>query len=151
MTILHFAANQNLVFVPALLALLAATVLICLPIIFVQGLRRSRRIMPVTAVCLVLAAGALAVTGWQGAIGFRTLGDERARVATELQQRYGLGLTTAEVGELVDGGKPLRALPTQAAAAGLSKPEKQKSLRLVPTSTGADTYVLTIGGKAWPS
>jgi hypothetical protein len=147
----YFAENQNLVFVPALLALLAATVLICLPIVFVQGLRRAKRLTPVAVVAGALALVALVGTAWLAGIGFRTLGDERADVRAQIEQSYDLRLTAGEVGELVDGGKPERTLPTQAAAAGLPKPQKPQALQLVPSAPGADTYDLTIGGKRWPS
>lgn len=151
MTIPYFAENQNLVFVPALLALLAATVLICLPIVFSQGLRRSRRRIPVLAVAAVLAAVALVGTAWLAGTGFRTLGDERARVQTELRERYGIRLTGGQVGELVDGGEPSAVLPTQAAAAGLATPEEPHALELVPAAGGADTYDLTLGGTRLPA
>jgi len=145
----YFAANQNLVFLPALLVLLAATVLICLPIVFGPTLRRSKRRTPVLVVdalvVVVLLVGAALLAG----VGFRTLGDERAHVQASIQQRYGVRLDSGQVGELVDGGKPLVSLPTQAAAAGLD-PTKDHSLKLVP-SKDADTYDLTIGGKPWPA
>ena len=151
MTIPYFSTNQNVVFIPALFALLAATVLICLPIIFAPTLRRSSRRIPVIALVAVLAAVALVGTAVLAGAGFRTLGDERARVQASIQRIYGLRLDGGDVGELMDGGKPLEVLPTQAAAAGLADPQKGKALKLVPTAPGADTYVLTIGGKPWPA
>lgn len=151
MTIPYFAENQNLVFVPALLALLAATVLICLPVAFSQSLSHSRRRVPVLTVAGLLAAVALVGTVWLAGDGFRTLGDERALVQADLEQRYGIRLTGGEVGELVDGGEPRRILPSQAAAAGLTSPEEQHALKLVPAGEGADTYDLTIGGKRLPA
>ena len=150
MTIHHFAENQNLVFLPALLAALVATVLICLPIVFVQTLRRSRRIVPVMVVALVLAAGALVVAGWQGGVGFRTLGDERARVQAELQRTYGLEFSAAEVGELVDGGTVPRTLLDLATMLDLKTPSKNHGLHFVVTVDDADTYTLTFGGQPWP-
>ncbi len=150
MQIPYFAANQNVVFIPALLVLLVATVLFCLPIIFGPGLRKSKRRTPLLVVdgvlVLVLLVGAalLAVTG------FRTLGDERADVQAQIQQRYDVDLNAGQVGELVDGGRPAVPLPTQAEAAGLDA-KKDQALRLVPKATDADTYVLTIGGKPWPA
>ena len=42
-------------------------------------------------------------------------------------------------------------LPEVDAAAGLKNPQKAKTLQLVPTSIGVDTYDLTIGGKPWPA
>lgn len=151
MTIHHFAENQNLVFLPALLAVLVATVLICLPIIFVQALRRSRRIVPVTVVALVLAAGVLVVAGWQGGVGFRTLGDERSRVQAELRTTYGLvDLSVADVGELVDGGRVTRTLPDLATTLDLKTPSKGYTLHFVVDDADADTYTLTFGGEPWP-
>lgn len=145
-----FAGNQNLVFVPALLALLAATVVICLPIVFAPTLRRSKRRTPVVALVVVLAAVALVGTALAAANGFRTLGDERARVQAELRSQYGLDLDADEVGELIDGGKPLRTLPEQARAAKLKNPDRPKTLELKPTATDADRYELHIGEQPWP-
>jgi hypothetical protein len=146
----YFAANQNVVFIPALFALLAATVLICLPIIFGRGLRRSKRRTPVLVIDAIVVLVALVGAAWLAGIGFRTLGDERAGVRAQLQQRYGVQLDAGQVGELVDGGKPLVTIPTQATAAGLD-PAKPHALKLVPRTPDGDTYDLTIGGKPWPA
>jgi hypothetical protein len=145
----HFAANQNIVFLPALLPLLAATVLICLPIILGPSLRRSKRRTPLLVLDGVLVVVLLVGTAVLGGIGFRTLGDERASVQAEIQQRYGLQLDGGQVGELVDGGKPLVTLPEVAAAVRLKTPQKPHSLKLVPAKD-VDTYDLTIGGKPFP-
>ena len=150
MTIHHFASNQNLVFVPALLALLVAVVLICLPVVFVQMLRRTRRLVPVAITAGVLAAAVLVLAAWQAGVGFRTLGDERARVQAEIAQRYDLRLSGGQVGELVDGGKPERTLPAVAAAAGLRNPDKAHTLHLVAQPKGSDVYALEIGNRPWP-
>jgi hypothetical protein len=150
-TIPYFGPDQNLVFVPALLALLAATVGICLPIIFAPALRRSSRRTPLIALAAVFAAVGLVGTAWLAGTGFRTLGDQRARVQASIQRIYGVRLNDGQVGDLVDGGKPTVPLPTQAAAAGLAKPDDPQALQLVPTGTGAETYALTIGGKPWPA
>jgi hypothetical protein len=91
-TIPYFGPDQNVVFVPALLALLAATVLICLPIIFAPALRRSSRRTPLIALAAVFAVVALVGTVWLGGTGFRTLGDERARVQASIQRIYGVRL-----------------------------------------------------------
>jgi hypothetical protein len=151
LTIPYFSTHQNVVFIPALLALLVATVVICLPIIFAPTLRRSSRRVPLLALVAVFAVVGLAGTVVLAASGFRTLGDERARVQASIQRIYGVQLNGGEVGELMDGGKPERRLPEVAARAGLLKPDDKKTLKLVPTAVGADTYVLTIGGKPWPS
>lgn len=150
MRIPYFASEQDLVFVPALAALLAAAVLVCLPIVFAPALRRGRRLVPVGTVLGVLGVLALAVAVWQVAVGVGTLSDQRATVQRAIQQRYGADLSSAEVGQLIDGGKPRKAFPEQAEAAGLAKPTALHPLELVPTTTGADTYRLTIGGKPWP-
>ena len=150
-TIPYFAGNQNLVFVPALLALLAATVLICLPIVFAPSLRRSKRRAPLLVVAGVLTAVALAGAAVLTASGVRTLADERVRLQADLRAAYDLSVTSADANELLNGGKPLKHLPEQAAAAKLEDPEKPKTLRLKPTAPGADTYDLFIGGQPWPS
>ena len=147
MTIHHFAGDQNLVFVPALLALLVATVLVCLPIVLVTVIRRSGRRVPIVAAAAVLAVLALGVAGWQAALGFGALNAERAQVRADLSDRYGIDLTPGEVGELVDGGRPKRALPEQAAAVGLTPADNAYPLRLVPTKAGTDVYELRLGGK----
>jgi hypothetical protein len=151
LTIHYFAGNQNLVFVPALLVLLVATVLICLPIVFAPTLRRSKRRRPLTALAAVLAVAALVGTAVLAGSGFRTLGDQRQQVRAELQSRYGVTVTDAQTAELLNGGKPLLPLPEQARAAKLKDPDKMKTLRLKATSPGADTYDLFIGGQPWPS
>jgi hypothetical protein len=147
----YFAANQNVVFLPALFALLAATVLVCLPIIFRPTLRRSKRRTPVLVLDGVILVVALIGTAWLAGVGFRTLGDERADLRAQLQQRYDVRLDAGQVGELIDGGKPPVTLPAVATAAGLTSPQQPHPLKLVPTAPGADTYDLTIGGKPWPT
>lgn len=144
----YFAGDQNLVFVPALLSLLAAAVLVCLPIAFAQVLRRSRHRAPVIASAAVLAGIALAVAAWSAGVGVRALAAERASVQAAIRTGYGVQLTGDQVRELIDGGAPTKALPAQARAAGLPNPDEPKPLTLVPA--GADTYVLRIGGRRWP-
>lgn len=151
MTIPYFGPNQNVVFIPALFALLAATIVICLPIVFAPTLRRSGRRTPLIALAIVFAVVALVGTAWLAGTGFRTLGDERARVQADIQRIYGVRLDGGQVGELVDGGKPLVHLPEVAAAAGLKDPQKDKTLKLVPKTVGSDVYDLEIGAKPWPS
>jgi hypothetical protein len=132
-TIPYFAGNQNLVFVPALLALLVATLLICLPIVFAPSLRRSKRRTPLLVVAGLVAA------------------DERGKLQADLRSQYGVSVTSADANELLNGGKPEKFLPEQAEAAKLQHPEKKNTLKLKPTEPGADTYDLFIGGQPWPS
>lgn len=152
-TIPYFAETQNLVFVPALFALLASTIVICLPIIFAPRLRRSTRRVPTLALVVVFAVVGLVGTGVLAGSGFRTLGNERAAVQAWIARTYDLRLDGGQVGELVDGGKPELPASTTAetaTAAGLD-PAKKHPLKLVPTTTYGDVYELTIGGKPWPS
>lgn len=151
MQIPYFAANQNVVFIPALLVLLVATVLFCLPIIFGPRLRKSKRRTPLLVIDGVLVVALLVGTALLAATGFRTLGDERADVQAQLQQRYGVDLNAGQVGELVDGGRPPVTLPDVAAAAELKNPQEPHTLKLVPTSTDGDIYELTIGNQPWPT
>lgn len=151
MTIEYFADQQNLVFVPALGALLIATVLICLPIVFAPTLRRASRarLRGVAVVAAVLAAGSLVAAAWQGGVGVRTLQTERASVAQQLQDRYRLGLTSGEVGELIDGGAPDKAYPDLVSALDLRANKSGKHpLRL--KADGTDGYDLTYGGEVVP-
>ncbi|MFD1720197.1 hypothetical protein [Amnibacterium endophyticum] len=150
MTIEYFAEDQNLVFLPALTALLVATVLICLPIVFAPRLRRGSRtrLRGVGVVAGVLAAVALVAAGWQAGIGVRTLQAERASVADQLEQTYGLGLTSGEVGELVNGGEPQRVLPGLAERLDLRRPQEKHSFKLRLES--GDEYGLTFGGEPVP-
>lgn len=150
-TIPYFAGNQNLVFVPALLALLVATVLICLPIVFAPSLRRSKRRAPLLVAAGVLAAVAVVGAAVLAGAGVRTLADERTKLQRDLRAAYGLSVTGGEANELINGGKPLRHLPEQAAAAGLEHPEKQQTLKLKATKQDPDRYDLLIGGQPWPS
>lgn len=150
-TIPYFAANQNLVFVPALLALLVATVVICLPIVFAPRLRRSPRRAPTLALVVVVAVVALIGTALLAGRGFSTLGNERAAVQGWIAKTYGVQLDSGQVGELVDGGKPTKAIPEVAEALKLPKPEAVKALELKPTVKGGDTYELRFAGKPWPS
>ena len=149
-TIHYFADHQNVVFVPALLALLAATLLVCLPIVFVQALTRSGRRTPVTAIAWVLAAVALVLAGWQASVGVGALADERGQLRAGVEARYGVTLTASEANELLDGGKPRRTLPEQAEAAGLLKPQDDHPLSLVPIGGSDDRYSLAIGGRPIP-
>ena len=151
MTIPYFSANQNVVFIPALLALLAATVVICLPIVFAPRLRRSPRRAPVVALVVVVAVVALVGAALLAGRGFRTLGDERAAVQGWIAKTYGVQLNIGQVGELVDGGKPEKSVPDVAEALKLKKPNDPKTLKLVPTEVGGHTYVLELAGKPWPA
>lgn len=150
-TILYFGSNQNLVFVPALFALLAATVVICLPIIFAPSLRKSPRRVPLIALAVVVGVVALVGTGIFAGTGFRTLGNERAAVQSWIAKTYGLKLDSGEVGELVDGGEPLRALPEVASSLGLKDPTGEKTLKLLPKVKGGDVYELYFGKKLLPA
>ena len=150
MQIQYFAADQNLVFVPALLALLAATVLICLPIVFAPAVRRSKRRAPLLALVVVLAVVALVGTVVLALPGFRTLGAERSAVRSGIERDYGLQITDGEANELVNGGRPARTLPEVATQLRLPKPTKPHALRLVPEKTGSDVYALTFGGEPYP-
>lgn len=105
MTIHHFAADQDDVFVPALLALLLATAAIVLPVVLAPALRRSRRSRALVAAAAVVAVLSLVLAGWQTGVGLRALQDDRARVGAQLRDRYGLELDRADVGVLVDGGR----------------------------------------------
>lgn len=151
-TIEYFADQQNLVFVPALGALLIATVLICLPIVFAPTLRRrsSARFRGVVVAAGVLAGVALVAAGWQAGVGLRTLQAERASVSQQLQDRYRLGLTSGEVGELVNGGAPDKAYPDLASALDLKATRSgEHPLRL--RTSGAGGYELTYGGAPVPT
>jgi hypothetical protein len=150
-TIPYFAGNQNLVFVPALLALLAATVLICLPIVFAPSLRRSKRRAPLLVTAGVLAAVAVVGAAVLTASGVGTLADERVRLRSDLRAAYDLSVTSADANELINGGKPLEHLPEQAAAAKLKNPEKPKTLRLKVSEKDPNAYDLFIGGQPWPN
>ncbi|TDS75942.1 hypothetical protein [Amnibacterium kyonggiense] len=151
MTIPYFGPHQNVVFVPALLALLAATIVICLPIVFAPNLRRSPRRTPVIALVVVFAVVALVGTGWLAGIGFRTLGNERAAVRSWIAKTYDIRLDPGQVGELIDGGKPLQALPEVAARLGLDKPDDEKTLELKPTEADGDVYELWFAKKPLPT
>ena len=153
MTIPHFADQQNLVFVPALIALLIATVAICLPVVFAPALhrgRRGRRRGPIVLAGIVGAA-ALVVAGWQGGVGIASLQNERSQVQADIRARYGLDLPSGDVSELISGGAPQRVLPEQAAAVGLRSTGKRYPLQLKATAADADTYVLTFDGKTLPA
>ena len=150
MQIQYFGPDQNLVFVPALLALLAATVLICLPVVFAPSLRRSKRRAPLTALAAVLAVVALVGTVVLALPGFRTLGEERTAVRAGIEQDYGLRLSDGDVNELLNGGRPPLTRPDVATALRLPKPTEPNALHLVPERAGSDDYVLTFGGKPWP-
>jgi hypothetical protein len=150
-TIPYFAGNQDLVFVPALLVLLVATVLICLPIVFAPSLRRAKRRRPLLVLAGVLAAASVVGAAVLAGAAFRTLGDERTQLQADLRAQYGVQVTSGDANELINGGKPLKSLPQQAAAARLPNPTKPKTLKLKATQPGADTYDLLIGGQPWPS
>ena len=155
MTIPHFADQQNLVFVPALLAVLVATVLICLPVVFAPALRRGRRARrrALVVVAGAVAAAALVVAGWQAGIGVRTLQQERTAVAAQLQSQYGLDLPLGDVNELLNGGAPQRVLPDLASQLGLRPNKKgvqEHALRLKADETDSGEYSLIYGGQTVP-
>jgi hypothetical protein len=154
-----FAGNQNDVFLRALVAVLVATVALCCPIVFAPTMRRRGLTRPVVAVSVILAVAALTVAGWQAGIGFRTLSDERAQVQSEIQHKFGLRLTSGQVDELVNGGRPSVSLPDRARALGLKNPETCKALHFKTrtekvsktiTRVVPNTYDLTLGGAVLP-
>jgi hypothetical protein len=150
LSIPYFGSDQNLVFVPALFALLAATVVICLPIVFAPALRRSSRRTPVIALVVVFAVVGLVAGGWLAGTGFRTLGNERAAVQAWIERTYGVRLDGGQVGELVDGGKPEVRLPDAAEALGIAKPDDLHTLELRPVKAGSDVYELRFAEKPLP-
>lgn len=133
MTILHFGAHQNDVFVPALVAALVATVLLVLPVVFVSLARRSRRGRSLTIAGAVVAAVALVVAGQQTASGFGALHAERVRVAQELRSEYGLEVTDDEVRSLIDGD-----------------PVKLSGTRVLLRSAGGTAYEVLANGEVLP-
>jgi hypothetical protein len=154
-----FAGNQNDVFLRVLLAVLVATVAVCFPIVFAPTMRRRGMTRPVVAVSVVLAIVALGIGGWQAGVGVKALADERAEVQSEIQQKFGLSLTSAQVDELVNGGKPLVSLPSRARSLGLKEPGACKALHFrsrtekvskTETRVVPDTYDLTLGGVVLP-
>jgi hypothetical protein len=154
MIIDQFASNQNVVFMLALCALLVATIAICAPIVFAPSMQRRGTLKPVIAVAAVVAVVALVIAGWQFGVGAGKLTEERAHLRALIQTEYGLRLTSSQVDELVNGGRPLVYLPDKAAELKLNSPNDCKTLRLTArtlrvskkvTRTIPDTYDLRLG------
>lgn len=147
MTILHFATDQNLVFVPALLALLVGVVLVCAPILLAPRLRSRGRTVPVFAVAWVLAAALLGVAVWQAAVGFAAIGAQRVAVREDLRAEYAIDVTAEEATALVNGDAIRIALPDRGTELDLRRPDAEHALTLVPEEGEADRYAPRFAGQ----
>lgn len=140
MLIAYFAERQTDVFVPALAALLVATVAVVLPVVFAPLLRKMRGRRALVAVAVVVAAAALVLTVVEGVAGFQALGDQRASVQRDIADRYGLRLTPPQVASLLEGGR----VKVVSAGPGTDTAVRTRTVELHPTGTD-DDYALVEG------
>jgi hypothetical protein len=146
-TILHFATDQNLVFVPALLALLVAVVLICAPVLFAPRLRTLSRTVPVFTVAWVLAAALLGLAVWQATVGFGAIGAQRVAVREDLRADYAIDVSSEQATALVNGDEVRIALPDRGAELDLREPDARHALSLVPEEGTPDSYAPRFAGQ----
>ncbi|MDH2445300.1 hypothetical protein QDR37_15215 [Amnibacterium sp. CER49] len=140
MPIAYFAERQTDVFVPALAALLVATVAVVLPVVFAPLLARMRSRRALLAIAGAVAAVALVLTVVEGAAGFAALGEQRDSVQRDIAGRYGLTLTPGQVASLLDGGK----VKVVSAGPGTDTAVRTRTVELHATGTD-DDYALVEG------
>ena len=140
MPIAYFAEHQNDVFVPALAALLVATAVVVLPVVFAPALRRLRRRRALFVLAGVLAVVAVVVALLQTVAGFQRLDEQRSAVQRAVADQYGIRLTTAQVSTLLEGG----TVQVRAAGKGADAAVRTRTVEL--RATGADhDYTLNEG------
>jgi hypothetical protein len=139
--IAYFAERQTDVFVPALAALLVATVAVVLPVVFAPLLKKMRGRRALVAIAAVVAAAALVLTVVEGAAGFRALGEQRASVQRGIADRYGLRLTQGQVASLLEGGK----VKVVSAGPGTDTAVRTRTVEL--HATGADDDYALVEGR----
>jgi energy-coupling factor transporter transmembrane protein EcfT len=100
----YFAEHQNDVFIPALVAVLVATVLLVLPAIAGTLLARIRGRAVIRALTIALGAVALVIAVQQTVVGFRELDEQHDSVQRAIGSRYGLQLSGEQVSSLLEGG-----------------------------------------------
>lgn len=151
MTIPYFAEQQDLVFVPALIAVLVAVLVVCLPVVFAPRIARWRRGArgALIAAAAVVAVVALGTAGWRAGVGVRVLHEQRAQVRTEIGHRWGIDVSSGEAGTLVDGDPAKLRLPQLAQQLQLrSTKSGAHDLEIVEEDSGS--YGLTYGGVTVP-
>jgi hypothetical protein len=139
--IAYFAERQTDVFVPALAALLVATVAVVLPVVFAPLLKKVRGRRALVAIAGVLAAAALVTTVVEGVAGFQALGAERASVQRGIADRYGLRLTQGQVASLLEGGR------VQVVSAGPGTDTAVRTRTVELHATGADDDYALVEGR----
>jgi len=100
-----FGPAQTDAFIPALVWFLVATAFAVVPVVLAPLLARMRLGRPLTITAVVLAVIAVVPGCIEVAQAFATLGNQRAVVQTTMADRYGVQLSAADVGSLLEGGK----------------------------------------------
>jgi hypothetical protein len=123
------------VFIPAMLAALVAAIAITLPIIFSSMLAGTAARIPILAVC-----GVVGLAGIVGAVVLAlpeaaTLAAQVPALQRQIDDRYGVQITSDEAGRLLDGNK-------------LKIPETGVKSELSLRPAGGGRYILTTGGLA---
>lgn len=105
MPIPFFGPAQTDAFIPALAWFLVVTAFAVTPVVLAPLLARMRlgRVLTIGAVVIAVLAAVPGVL--QAAQGFSTLGDERAVVESTMATTYGVQLSSADAGSLLEGGK----------------------------------------------
>ncbi len=105
MSIPFFGPAQTDAFIPALVWFLVATAFAVTPVVLAPLLARMRLGRPLTAAAVVLAVAAVVPGCIEAGQAVATLGDEHALVQATMADRYGVPLSSGEVGSLLEGGK----------------------------------------------
>jgi hypothetical protein len=100
-----FGPAQTDAFIPALTWLLVATAFAVTPVVIAPLLSRMRLGRPITIAAVVIAVLAAVPGGVEAGQAFTTLGNEHTLVQATMADRYGVPLSAAEVGSLLEGGK----------------------------------------------
>ena len=130
LTIPLFSGHQDDVFIPSIVLVLVAALLIALPVVFAPLVRRMRAGRALVALLVAGAALAVIAAVVVAVPGFGTIAQQRATVQARIQSTYGLTLAPGDVARLVNGDT----------VTGLPGTPKGDRVRLA--GTGHHVYIL---------
>ena len=132
LTIPLFSGHQDDVFIPSIVLVLVAALLIALPVVFAPLVRRMRAGRALVALLVAGAALAVIAAVVVAVPGFGTIAQQRATVQARIQSTYGLTLAPGDVARLVNGDT----------VTGLPGTPKGDRVRLA--GTGHHVYILIL-------